>query len=231
MYSNLTGITLIRNGNKFNYPYKECIKQLSTICSEVIVNVGDSDDDTSVIEVPGRVRIFNSKWDMSNTGDGRELARQANLLLPLVTTEWILYLQADEFVIDQLSDYLNTLPINITQVELFRTYFYRDLNTRLASEELFLGRVFRRSTHLIGGDGMHLDRLSGDVIRTNINIYHYSRIGTEEQIDKRIKNLDRLFHEPEQVQNFSTFKYQTTGLISYEGIHPVGIKEFYDNKL
>lgn len=240
MKSNLTGVTLIRNGNLLKYPWELCIRSMVKYCDQVLVNCDPGNDDTlsTLYQLqkyyPNTIRVFQSKWDMSNTGDGSELAKQVNLLLPKVETDWVIYLQADELIHDLdhqvIVDSIKNARSDVTQIELYRTYFYQSLTTRLSKEELFLGRVFRKGTHEIGGDGMYLVRKEGNVLRTGTNIYHYSRMGSEEDIDRRVKNLDILFHDPEKVKDFPVFKYQPEGLSEYHGSHPEGIWEFYRGK-
>lgn len=236
----LTGITLIRNGHILKYPFIESITSLAKQCDEVIVNVGKSEDETlqSVIKLQQlypNISIYVSKWEMSNTGDGRELARQINLLLPKVKGKWVVYLQADEFLFyeppSQMRDYLELLPESISQVELLRTYFWKDLNTRAAKYELFLGRIFKAGTHSVGGDGMFLIRHSGEVTRSGYWIYHYSRVGNSTEITKRVRNLDRLFHDKDIVDSMSPFNFdENIELLEYNGEHPEGIVEFYRSK-
>lgn len=235
----LEGITLIRNGNHLKYPWKECIKQLSLCCNQVIVNCGDSFDNTfedlkALSFELDNVTPICERWDMKNTGNGYELARQINLELSLTALPWVLYLQADEFIheqdIDKLRSLLDTLPNNITQIELYRTYFW-GWDYRAPKYELYLGRVFRKGTHLVGGDGMYLIRQTGDIYRTDIPIYHYSRVGTEEEITRRVRNLDTLFHDQKEIDTFKPIRYtdlRQEELIPFQGTHPKYIKEMLD---
>jgi len=131
----------------------------------------------------------------------------------------------------ELLRYLQQLPSNISQVELFRTYFWKDLQHRLPREEIWLGRIFRPKTHKVGGDGMWLIRYKGDVVRLDKFIYHYSRLGDEKDITKRIRTLDKMFHDDEVIKGFKDFSYKEASfneLLEYKGTHPLGVKEFYE---
>lgn len=241
----LTGITLVRNGERLGYPYKECINSLLNLCDEVVVNTdpnfpnydGTADEINNLrFSHPNGKNLiwFTSNWDMSNTGDGSELAKQANKILPyVIDSDWIIYLQADELIHEKdmhhLRTYLEKVPSSVSQVELFRTYFWKDLDTRAPEHELYLGRVFKSGTHTIGGDGMYLIREQGEVIRSLYTIYHYSRMGPEEKVIKRVKNLDSLFHD--NIEDTPTFSYNTeTTLVNFSGTHPQGIQEFYNKQ-
>ena len=237
---NLAGLTLIKNGNLLNYPWKECIKSLAGYCSQVLVATAYSKDNTleelnKLCEQYPHVRFVMTDWVDKNTGDGRVLADVVNELLPMVESEWVVYMQADEMLhelqTNSLKMFIDQLGPEYSQIELFRTYFYKDLKTRLAPEELYLGRVFKKGTHKIGGDGMHLIRESGKVFRVTIPIFHYSRIGTEEQITARIRTLDRLFHPEETVETFKTFTFDRIDeAMPYNGSHPALAYQFYSEK-
>lgn len=42
----VSGFTIIRNGQKFDYPFIESIQSMLNLCDEVIVAVGNSEDQT-----------------------------------------------------------------------------------------------------------------------------------------------------------------------------------------
>ncbi len=235
----ITGITLIKNANLLKYPWKLNIISMLSCCEMVIVNVDPTSEDNTLEELRSiakyyPIQIVESVWDMKNTGDGRELAIQANKLLPHVRSNWVLYLQADELVHEGDARFINNLTDNISsdvsQIEFYRTYFWETIFQRYTPNELYLGRLFRTGTHEIGGDGMHLVRHSGEVYRSSFLIYHYSRMGTEEEVTRRIRTLDGLFHEKDQVQKFTPFRYDSidpANLIKYYNSHPKGVRELY----
>jgi len=239
--SKLTGITLIQNGNKLKYPWKECIRNLSKLCDKVFVNIGLDSDDGTIEDVQelkkelSNVTFIGFKWDMENKAGGTELAIQANNLLPYVEDGWILYLQADEFIRWQeenpIRNVIEADQDEVDQIEFIRTYFWGDLKTRASDYELWLGRAFKVGTHIVGGDGMHLVRKKpGLAVRVPPLIYHYSRMGTEEEANMRLRNLDSFYHPDEVVKTFKDFSYRECKklLKTYEGAHPDGIGEFYE---
>ena len=112
-----TGITLIRNGQKLKYPWQATLEQMFNLCKRVIINVDPGEDETleEVLSIQAdlpkeyTLDIHISSWNMGNSGDGRELANQANVLLPKIPDgEWVLYCQADEMIHERDVDYLNT---------------------------------------------------------------------------------------------------------------------------
>jgi glycosyltransferase involved in cell wall biosynthesis len=62
----VSGFTIIRNGQKFDYPFIESIQSMLNLCDEVIVAVGNSEDQTlelvKAIDSP-KIKIIQTVWD------------------------------------------------------------------------------------------------------------------------------------------------------------------------
>ncbi len=42
----ISGFTIVRNATILDYPFQESVRSLLKFCDEVVINCGDSDDDT-----------------------------------------------------------------------------------------------------------------------------------------------------------------------------------------
>jgi glycosyltransferase involved in cell wall biosynthesis len=97
----VSGLTIVRNGVRLNYPFMEAIRSALDICDEYIVVAGDSDDETlerlHSIDDP-RLRIVNSHWSPWVRPGKYLLAQQTNVGLGLCRGRWCLYLQANEVI-------------------------------------------------------------------------------------------------------------------------------------
>ena len=61
----VSGLTIIRNGVRLNYPFIEAIRSALPICDEYIVVAGDSDDETleRLAELnDDRVKVIHTEW-------------------------------------------------------------------------------------------------------------------------------------------------------------------------
>jgi len=62
----VSGFTFIRNGTLLGYPFMESLKSLLQVCDEVVVAVGNSDDDTLAqvrsLDNP-KIRIIETSWN------------------------------------------------------------------------------------------------------------------------------------------------------------------------
>lgn len=97
----VSGFTFIRNAIKYDYPIKEAILSILPLCDEVVVMVGNSEDNTKEliqsINDP-RIKIFDSVWDDSLREGGKVLAVETNKAFDKVSpdSDWAFYIQGDE---------------------------------------------------------------------------------------------------------------------------------------
>ena len=97
----VSGFTFIRNAIKYDYPIVEAIQSILPLCDEVVVAVGDSEDDTlSLIQniAPEKIRIVQTQWDDTLREGGKVLAVETDKALQAVDSksDWCLYIQGDE---------------------------------------------------------------------------------------------------------------------------------------
>lgn len=95
----VSGLTIIRNGVRLNYPFIEAIRSALSICDEYIIVAGDSDDETldhlAALDDP-RIRVIHTRWSPDVTPQKCLLAQQTNIGLGFCSGRWCLYLQANE---------------------------------------------------------------------------------------------------------------------------------------
>ncbi len=99
----ITGLTIIRNAIKNDYPVVESITSILPVVDEMIVSVDKGEDDTlHLIQSiqSDKIRIVFSEWDMSLRQGGQVLAVETNNALQHVSpdSDWVFYIQADEVV-------------------------------------------------------------------------------------------------------------------------------------
>jgi hypothetical protein len=97
----VSGFTFVRNAVKLRYPVVSVIRSVLPLVDEMIVNVGDGEDDTldlvRSIDDP-RLVIIQSAWDARLKEGGAILAQQTDLALARCTGDVGIYVQADEAV-------------------------------------------------------------------------------------------------------------------------------------
>jgi hypothetical protein len=97
----ISGVTIIRNGVKLGYPFIQSIRSILPLCSELVVGVGDSEDDTRerILKINDpKIKILDTVWDMSKRSGGEVLSEQTNIALSRCSGDWVFYIQSDEAV-------------------------------------------------------------------------------------------------------------------------------------
>ncbi len=102
----VAGFTFVRNAIKYDYPIVEAITSILPLCDEVVVAVGQSEDDTlGLIKSIGspKIKIIETIWDDSLRSGGKVLAVETNKALAAVASDadWCFYIQGDEVVHEQ----------------------------------------------------------------------------------------------------------------------------------
>ena len=96
------GFSFVRNGVKFDYPFEEAIRSILPLCDEVIVAVGNSDDNTleRVKAIDSKVKVIETIWDETLREGGRVLASETNKALHAIAQDfdWAFYIQGDEVI-------------------------------------------------------------------------------------------------------------------------------------
>jgi hypothetical protein len=93
----LSGFTLARNAVKLDFPIVPTTNSLLDVCDEVVVNVGESEDETRdlVASIPDpRVRILDTRWDF--TKKNLMLSIETQRAMDACRGSWGIYIQADE---------------------------------------------------------------------------------------------------------------------------------------
>ncbi len=93
----LSGFTIVRNAVKLDFCIVPAVRSLLDVCDEVVVNVGESEDETrDVVAAIGdpRVRILDSKWDFSRRNE--MLGQETLKAMQACRGSWGIYIQADE---------------------------------------------------------------------------------------------------------------------------------------
>ncbi len=96
----ISAFTLIKNMVKFDYPCIESINSVLPFVDEVIVNIGKSDDGTEELlqkefGQEEKVILFEQEWEDSSQGT-TFFSNQTNNALGMCSSDWALYIQADE---------------------------------------------------------------------------------------------------------------------------------------
>lgn len=237
----VSGFTIVRNALKYDYPVVESILSILPICDEVIVLVGQSEDNTlSLIEGIGsdKIKIHHSVWDDTLREGGKVLAIETDKAKKLVNpkADWCFYIQADEVVNDQFYDNIKSALIqykDAIEVEglLFSyQHFFGNFNYVAKSRGFYRYeiRVIKNQSSIVSYRDAQGFRKNGKKLKVKqikAEIFHYGWVRTPEIMKKKIKDFHQLWHSDtwiaEQEKNINQFDYsEIDSLEEFTGLHP-----------
>ncbi|HPR58304.1 MAG TPA: hypothetical protein PK915_08030 [Bacteroidales bacterium] len=237
----VSGFTIVRNGQKYDYPFTESIRSMLPLCDEVIVAVGNSDDDTlamvRAINSP-KIRILETVWDDSLREGGRILAVETDKAKSAIAsdTDWCIYLQADEVFHEKdypevrraMIDNLNDKRVDgllFDHLNFYGSFDYIADSRRWSYKQI---RVIRNDPQINSyRDAMSFKKNGRNLLVKKINatVYHYGWVRTPDAMQKKLETFQKLWHDDEwiekNVQKADEFDYsQIDSLAHFTGTHP-----------
>lgn len=239
----VSGFTFVRNAVKFQYPIVESLQSLLPLCHEVIVALGDSDDDTEAV-VRGidddRITIIPTVWDDTLRKGGRILAQQTDVALAHCTGDWCLYLQADEVLHERDYDVYrqalqsahqdaNVEALVLQWLHFYATYQHIGVGRQWYRREI---RAFRNTKNVVSwadAQGFRVKTNNGfRKLRSrevDAYIYHYGWVKPPEAQQQKQLHFNRFWHEDawiaENVAKGEFFDYKNCYAVQpFQGTHP-----------
>ncbi len=237
----ISGFTFIRNALKLDYPIKEAILSILPLCDEVIVAVGNSDDETrAYIENIGsdKIKIIDTVWDDSLRKGGVVLALETDKALAAINpkADWCIYVQGDECYHEK--DY----PAIKTAMETWKND--KDVEGLLFNYNHFYGsydyladsrRWYRKEIRIIKNNkgikswkdaqGFRINERKLGVKPVDATIYHYGWVRPPKYMMAKNVEANKYWHSDEYIQkkynSEKDFDYSEIDSIKrFQGSHP-----------
>jgi len=234
----ISGFTFIRNGTLLGYPYIESLHSLLPLCDEVIVVVGNGQDDTlariATITDP-KLRVIETTWNESMQDRGYVYAQQKMIAQFNCTGDWAFYLEGDEILhekdIPALRATLQTCLDNPKIEALVFDYyhFYGSPDTIAISPGWYsrAPRVIRNSIRSYSPDGLFFVVMDKNkrgrypyAANAGIPIYHYGHVRSVANMQAKIQQVSQYWgHTPPAFEGYGNIDPQALG--KFKGTHPV----------
>lgn len=238
----VSGLTIIRNGVRLNYPFIEAIRSALPVCDEFIVVVGDSDDETldSLAMLDDeRVRVIHTEWSPLVRPRKCLLAQQTNIGLGFCRGRWCLYLQGNEVLHEKDLPRLRSLmeehaeDESIEAMLVERLTFWSDYDHYVAAyprRYKYTARIIRPyiGTYSIR-DGMSFavfDNFSTRgryprAIDTGADLYRYDYVHSVEQQARKFEQaVHRSGTDVQAGEDYFHDFYPRQFIARFEGTHP-----------
>lgn len=212
----ISGFTIIRNGDKLGYPYLEAIRSLAPLVDEIVVAMGDNEDQTheSLLklqkEIQCPLRIINSPWDPTNLKGGFELSKQTNIALDHCAHEICFYLQADEGLDENEYDIIRrdlktfASDADVDALSFQWRHFYGNFSHTIANRKWYRkeARVIKKSSGLRSykdAQGFRILQADGSwrkgrAALSMAHVNHYGWVRPPTQMIEKTISFDRLWH-------------------------------------
>ncbi len=164
-----------------------CVRSLQRVCDEVIVTDSHSKDDTVKLAQEVGAKVYLHEY----IGDGL----QKNLALPYAKNQWVISIDADERLSDELVEAIKKIDFENTPYDGFalrrRNYVGNRWIKCCRWYPDYLVRLFRKDKLQFAELKQHAYVPTQNTARLQADLIHY-----------RYKNIDQLFAKPER--NYST---------------------------
>jgi len=239
----VSGFTFIRNALIYDYPIEEAIKSVLPICDEMVVAVGQSEDDTRSLIAninPEKIKIIDTLWDDSMREGGKVLALETDKAFQEISpdTDWAFYIQGDEVLHEKylcvvqkaMQQYLHTPKVDgllFNYLHFYGSYDYVASSLNWYDKEI---RVVRKNDNIYSYKDAQGFRKNNDeklnVKLIDAYIYHYGWVKDPRKMQKKQENFGKLWHDDEwieknieKVEDFNYFK-NIQELKFFEDTHP-----------
>lgn len=242
----VSGFTFVRNAIKFDYPVVESIRSILSIVDEMIVAVGNSEDDTRnlIASIPSpKIKIIDTVWDDTLREGGKVLAIETNKAFDAVSpkSEWAIYLQADEVIHEK---YLMPMRVGMEKWEgdkhvegfllnylhFYGSYDYVGDSRRWYRNEV---RIIKNDKKIRSYRDAQGFRKNGRPLRVKplkVAVHHYGWVKPPESLQAKLESFNKLWHDDKWIEanipKVDSFDYsKIDSLRKYKASHPEVMKD------
>ncbi|OQP68015.1 glycosyl transferase [Niastella populi] len=238
----ISGFIIIRNAVINDYPVTEAIRSVLPMVDEMIVSIGDSEDDTSGLIQSissDKIRIVHSVWDPALRKGGAVLAAETDKAFAHISpdSDWAFYIQADEVVHEKYhsvileaarkyKDQKEVEGLLFKYTHFYGTYNYVGDSRKWYNREIRLIRNDKSIHSYKDAQGFRKDGRKLNVKLIDAYIYHYGWVKSPKQMLQKQKNLGKFWRSDEEWQQFLSesdfwdFSNEFDSLAKFTETHP-----------
>jgi hypothetical protein len=242
----VSGFTIARNVVKADYPLKEAVYSILPLCDEMVIAVGESDDDTlefvKSFDSP-KIRIIQTVWDDNLREGGKVLAVETDKAMDAISpqADWCFYIQADECLHEQYIEPLRHAMLQYRDdkkvegllfdyVHFYGSYDYVADSRNWYRKEIRIIRNDKRIRSYKDAQGFRFNGRKLNVRHASASIFHYGWVKHPKQQLEKLKQARKFWHSDEfldkEYANVSEFDFSMVdSLKRYAGTHPVVMQE------
>lgn len=240
----VSGFTFIRNAIKYDYPIIEAIQSILPLCDEVIVAVGESEDNTWTLltqlsqQYP-TVKLIPTRWDDTLRAGGQVLALETNKAFAAIAkdADWAFYIQGDEILHEKhiptiqkaLHQYCDDTTVDgllFNYLHFYGSYDYIATANKWYTHEI---RIIKNNPTIYSykdAQGFRKENNKKlDVKAIDAYMHHYGWVKPPATMQRKQEDFNKLWHSDEWVNKnvvqATEFDYSNIdSLQQFEDTHP-----------
>lgn len=205
----ITGVTIIKNAVKNDYPVVEAITSILPMVDEMIVSIDKGEDGTDELIksiASDKIKIVYSTWDMNLKQGGRVYAVETDKAIAQVSadTDWIFYIQADEIIHEKYHDrilqaakkYCTNKKVQgllFKYLHFYATYDYVGDSRKWYKYEIRMIKNDRRISSYKDAQGFRIGEKKLDVVLIDAEVYHYGWVKEPHKMREKQKDTARYY--------------------------------------
>jgi len=241
----ISGFTFIRNAIKLDYPVEQAIRSILPLCDEVVVAVGDSDDNTLALvqAIDPRIRIVKTVWDESLREGGKVLALETDKAKFAVDkrSDWLIYIQGDEVLHESGYDAIRSAMTNYLEddrveglllkyLHFYGSYDYVGDSRTWYRQEVRIIRNLPQIRSWKDAQGFRLNGKKLQVAPIEAWVYHYGWVRHPRYMMAKSLEANKYWHDDKWIEERfdaeKDFDYsQIDSLKKFDGKHPEVMSE------
>jgi glycosyltransferase involved in cell wall biosynthesis len=238
----VSGFTFIRNAITLDYPVVESIQSILPLCDEVVVAVGNSEDQTLELiqNIDPKVKVIQTIWDDTLRANGAVLALETDKALAAIDPEadWAFYIQGDEVIHEEdhqailaaLQKYQHDHEVDgllFNYLHFYGSYDYVGISNNWYKKEI---RIIKPGGQIRSYRDAQGFRKAPDqklkVAAIDARVFHYGWVKDPRAMQRKQENFHKLWHDDawldKNVKVAERFDYEDHihQLARFEGTHP-----------
>ncbi len=249
----ISGFTIVRNAVLYDYPVVEAITSILPVVDEMIVLVGNSDDNTEDLIRSihsDKIKIHRSVWDENLKKGGVVLATETDKAFQLISKEsdWAFYIQADEVIHEKYHDVIRRTAelykddqrvegLLFNYLHFYGTYDYIADSRKWYHKEVRIIRNDKGIQAYRDAQGFRRGIKKLNVKPVDATVYHYGWVKNPKKMIEKLKKIQELWSDtvddPTNIERrsgeiFDFSKFDS--LKHFESEHPVVMNKRIEEK-
>jgi glycosyltransferase involved in cell wall biosynthesis len=242
----VSGFTFIKNGEILGYPFLESIKSVLPILDELVIAVGNSDDNTlqKIKSIKSnKIRIIETQWNEGMNDRGFVYAQQKMIAQYNCVGDWAFYLEGDEVLHEKdLSIIQSSMDMHLNNPKVEALYFdfyhfYGQPNQIGIAGYRRAPRIIRNNIRNYSPDGLFFVVMNQNkkgrypkAAYAGCHIYHYGHVRKTSCNKIKDQQVSKYWGEQNKKLFENYGNIDIAEIRPFKGTHPIIVKNWLKNE-